>query len=56
MEETICINKAVFTDIIEELQLMKESLELMNDPEFVKGMKESEKQIKNRDFGSWDDI
>ena len=49
-QDTITIRKKVFSDVIEELQLMKESLELMQDKEFMESLKKSEEQIKNKEF------
>ena len=54
--ETITINKEALTDLIklkEELDLIVESIELMNDKEFVESYKRAKEQIKKRDFADW---
>ena len=43
-------------DIIEDLQLMQESLELMADEDFMESYKESKEQIKKREFVDWDEL
>ena len=55
-EETICISKRVFSDVIGEIQLMKESLELMQDKEFMESHRRAKEQIKNRDFVDWNEL
>lgn len=59
MEDTVSVNKKVFSDMREELErllLKVESLELANDSDFVESMKLSEEQIKKGDVVSWDDL
>jgi len=52
----IMVDRKVFFNIIEDLALMKESLELMADKKFMESYKSSKEQIKNRDFGDWDEL
>ena len=59
MEKTITINQNDLAGLIkvkEELDLIVESLELMNNPEVMESLKLSEEQIKNRDFADWDEL
>ena len=55
-EDTITIDRRVLNDMIEEFQLMKESLELMQDEEVMESLKKSKEQIKNRDFADWNEL
>ena len=55
-EDTITIDKKILKDMIEEFQLMKESLELMQDEEVMESLKRSKEQIKNRDFADWNEL
>lgn len=55
----ISFDKKIFLGMreqMEDLLLKFESLELASDPEFVESMRRSEEQIKNRDFGDWNDL
>lgn len=57
--ETINVNKQALVDLIrlkEEFELVVESLEIMNNPEIMESLKESEKQVKNREFANWDEL
>ena len=54
--DTITIDRRVLNDMIEEFQLMKESLELMQDEEVMESLKRSKEQIKNKDFADWDEL
>jgi len=57
--ETITIEKSALADLVrvkEELDLIVESLELMNDKEFMESYKRSKEQIKNREFANWDEM
>ena len=56
MEEILCVNKKVFSDIIEDLQLMIESLELMNNSEFMKSYKKAKDEIKMGDVVSFNGL
>ena len=55
-EGTITIDRKVLNDMIEEFQLMKESLELMQDKEVMESLKRSQEQIKNKDFADWNEL
>ena len=48
--------KKVFLNMIEELELMKESLELASDSELMESLKKSEEQIKSGDVVDFDDL
>lgn len=57
--ETVTIDKKAFTELIrlkEELDLVVESIELMNNKNFMESHKKSKEQIKNREFANWDDL
>lgn len=57
MEETIRIDRKAITDLVrvkEEFDSIVESLELMNDKEFMDSYKRSKEQIKKREFSDWD--
>lgn len=59
MEETITIDKKALTGLLnlaEEMQLRIESLELASDPEMMEGHRRAKEQIKNRDFGNWNEL
>ena len=55
-EDTITIDRKVLNDMIEEFQLMKESLELMQDKEVMESLKRSQGQIKNKDFADLNEL
>ena len=53
MEQTITINREAFKDLMhvrEELDAIVESLELMQDKDFMKYYKKAKEEIKNREF------
>lgn len=57
--EQVTVDRKVIVDmarLLDEVQLNLESLELMSDPDFMAGHERVKEQIKNRDFGDWDDI
>lgn len=57
--ETITIDKQAITDLsrlIGEINDRMESLELVSDPEFMESLRKSKEEIKNRDFGNWDEL
>ncbi len=59
MAETLCINKQAISDLIrnkEEFDLIIESIELMNNKEFMKSLKRSDEQVKKRDFADWNTL
>jgi len=55
-QETMTVSKQVFNDVIEELELMKESLELMQDKEFMESFRRSKEQIKKGEFADWNEL
>ena len=54
--DTIKVDRKVLNDMIEEFQLMKESLELMQNEEVMESLKRSKEQIKNKDFADWNEL
>ena len=58
MEQVILDEKAIsdLSGLVEDLQLWLESLELASDPKVMESLKISREQIKNREFGNWDDL
>lgn len=53
------VNKNALADLIrirEEFNSVVESLELMNDSEFMKSFREAKDQIKNGEFADWDEL
>ena len=57
--ETITVDKRALKHLArlaEEINDRIESLELMQDKEFMESLRKSEEQIKNRDFANWDDL
>ena len=57
--ETITIDKNIITDmarVIQDLNDRMESLELASNPEVMESLKKSKEEIKNRDFGNWDEL
>ncbi len=53
------INKKAIGDLVklkEEFNSIVESLELMNDEDFMISYKEAKEQIKKREFANWDDL
>ena len=57
--ETITIDKKILIDLsnmVEDMQLKLESLELMNNKEFMNSLKKSKEQIKNREFANWNEL
>lgn len=56
---TIVIQKQAIVDLVrikEEFNLIVESLELMEDKEFMESYQNAKEQIKNRDFDDWDSL
>ena len=54
--ETITIKKQAIRDLIrvkEEFDAIIESLELVDNKEFMKSYKKAKNQIKKREFDSW---
>ena len=58
MEKTN-ISKVAIADLVrlkEEFNSVVESLELMNDGEFMDSFNKSKEQITNREFADWNDL
>ena len=54
--ETIQVNKQTIVDLIrikEEFDSIVESLELMDNKEFIRSYKKAKDQIKRREFDDW---
>ena len=59
MEQTVCINRKAFEDLInvkDEFNAIIESIELMGDKEFMKDYKKAKEEIKNREFVDWNEL
>ena len=59
MSETIVVNRQAIVDLVkvkDEFDMIIESLELMNDKEFMESFKRSKEQIVKRDFASWNEL
>ena len=57
--EKISINKNALVDLVrlkEEFDSVVESIELMNDKNFMESLIRSKKQIKNREFSDWNEL
>ncbi len=56
---TLTIDRQAIVDLMKltnELNDRVESIELMSDPEFMKSLKISKEQIKNREFANWNEL
>ena len=56
---TVTVNREAILDLVrvkDEFDAIVESLELMNNPEFVSSYKKAREQVKNRDFVDWDEL
>ncbi|MDP1694334.1 MAG: hypothetical protein Q8L34_02225 [Candidatus Woesearchaeota archaeon] len=56
MQETVTIERQALTDlkkVKEEFDTIVESIELMQDKEFMESYKKAKEQIKKRDFDDW---
>jgi len=56
MKETMTIDKGILVDLIRltnEINERVESLELINDSDFMSSLKKAETQVKKRDFADW---
>ena len=59
MVETITVNKQAIVDLLKvknEFDVIIESLELINDKDFMNSYKKSKEQIKKREFVDWHDL
>ena len=57
--EKISINKNALVDLVrlkEEFDSVVESIELMNDKNFMESLIKSKKQIRNREFSDWNEL
>ncbi len=57
--KTVTINREAFGDLIrikEELDTVMESLELMENEEFMESYKKAKEEIKNREFVDWNGL
>ena len=57
--ETVTIDKKALADLIkvkEDFDSIIESLELMNNKEFMNSYKKSKEQVKKRDFVDWNEL
>ena len=57
--ETFNINKQALVDLIrikDEFDSVIESIELMENKEFMTSLRKSKGQIKNREFANWDEL
>ena len=57
--KTVTINREAFSDLIrikEELDTVMESLELMENEEFMESYKKAKEEIKNREFVDWNEL
>lgn len=53
------MDKSVLADLVrlkEEFDSVVESIELMNDEEFMESFRKSKEQIKNREFSDWNEL
>ena len=56
MQETVTIGKEAINDlkkVKEKFDTIVESIELMQDKEFMESYKKAKEQIKKRDFDDW---
>jgi len=57
--KTVTISRDAFEDLIrlkEDFDVVMESLELMENEEFMESYRKAKKEIKNRDFVDWNEI
>ncbi len=57
--ETLTIDKNAILDLMKltkEINDRVESLELMGNQKFMKSLKKSKEQIKNREFADWNEL
>ena len=57
--KTVTISREAFGDLIqikEELDTVMESLELMENEEFMESYKKAKEEIKNREFVDWNEL
>ena len=57
--KTVTVSREAFEDLIrikEEFDVVMESLELMENEEFMESYKKAKEEIKNREFVDWDEL
>jgi predicted CopG family antitoxin len=57
--KTVTISRDASEDLIrlkEDFDVVMESLELMENEEFMESYKKAKKEIKNRDFVDWNEL
>jgi predicted CopG family antitoxin len=57
--KTVTISRDAFEDLLrlkEDFEVVMESLELMENEEFMESYKKAKEEIKNRDFVDWDEL
>ena len=57
--EQIKVDKRAIVDLakrIEDINDRIESLMLASDPEFMRSLERSEKQVRNREFADWNEL
>ncbi len=57
--KTVTISQDAFEDLIrikENFEVVMESLELMENEEFMVSYRKAKKELKNRDFVDWDEL
>jgi len=57
--KNVTINREAFGDLIrikEEFDTVMESLELMENEEFMESYKKAKEEIKNREFVDWNEL
>ena len=57
--KTVTISRDAFEDLIrlkEDFDVVMESLELMENEEFMESYRKAKKEIKNRDFVDWNEL
>jgi len=59
MKKTVEISREAFEDLLkvrEEFDAIIESLELMEDKEFMESYKKAKEDIKKREFDDWNEL
>ena len=56
---TVAVNREAILDLVrvkDEFDSIVESLELMSDSEFMRSLKKSDEEVKNKDFAEWNEL
>ncbi len=59
MVRTVPVDRKAISDLRrlkEDFDAVVESIELQSDKAFMKSHQKAKKQIRDRDFGEWDDV